>query len=153
MALVIAHSSSVIGDFILAQATAVQQQQVPEGKLAEYASSLPTDRALMSGQLLPCKGDACPKSFPVPPFAKRIGTAIERNSVRPPLLLVAVLFFRAARSGYQSAILLALIPSKQSRTATWCSPLVRNGPSESQHTCDNDSNRWVATSCGGAACC
>jgi hypothetical protein len=81
-ALVIAHSESPTGSAILRQATAVKQNQVPESDLTKQEMALPTGACFVAGQIMPCRGDACPESFSLPPFAKSIGETIAPNRVR-----------------------------------------------------------------------
>ena len=93
-----AHCESATGTAALEQATAAQQAQVSEEKLAEQVAVLPVERTRVSGQIMPCKGDACPHAFPVPSFALGVGSSIEPNRVRAmpclPIALLALLCLR-----------------------------------------------------------
>jgi hypothetical protein len=80
--MILAHAKTPAGKAILKQATEVKRQLVPEHKLEEHVTALQADETKMAGQLLPCKGDACPHVLPVPPFARGIGDDINGNQVR-----------------------------------------------------------------------
>lgn len=93
LSMILARADSAAGSTILEQATKVKSEKVSDDKLSEHAVALPTEKTLVSGQLVPCRGDACPPTVSVPPFARSIGKPIENNRVRPdlPVLLDASL--------------------------------------------------------------
>ena len=76
------NSSAPTGHAILRQATAMQNDGASDSERAAQAEALPCESTKVSGQIMPCRGDACPQSFPVPPCARKLGDAIENNKAR-----------------------------------------------------------------------